>query len=218
MPNETAGKQVVDLVSTTLEELLIALGSGIGKAQAELDRYSIEIQKQILEDPVLSQYGLEATWYQIPKTDLELKIAFAIDKQESPTGNPSPLVAGVQKKPLPRIWAQPINARYTNQFSFDLKGATTLKLSLAAVPPPGTTTVKPTLSEPDVLKAALQHLFKDAEGNPEPRVTMNFNSGTKAWYVVQTAESETGEVLLRTLVKVDDDTGVTTKLKGGPGE
>jgi hypothetical protein len=52
MPNGTTAEQPIELISTTVEELLASLGSGIGRAQAELDRHSIEIQKQILEDPV----------------------------------------------------------------------------------------------------------------------------------------------------------------------
>jgi hypothetical protein len=215
MPNETTGEQVAEIISTPLEELIVALGSGIGRAQSELDRHSIEIQKQILEDPVLSQYGLEATWYQIPKTDLELKIALAIDKQYStPTEQPM-LIAGVPRKPLPKLWAQPVNARYANLFSFDVQLATTVKLSVVTVPPPGSETGRPTLSESEVLADALPYLFKDDSGNPQPRVTVNFNSGARAWYIIQTSESD-DTVQLRALVKVDDETGNVTKHTGGP--
>lgn len=215
MPNDTTN-QITEVLSTTIEELLTALGSGIGRAQSELDRHSIEIQKQMLEDPVLSQYGLEATWYQIPKTDLELKIALAIEKQEPAAGEKPKLIAGLPLKPLPRLWAQPVNARYTNQFSFDVQAATTLKLSVVTVPPPGSTTGKPALTESGALAAAAPHLFKDASGNPEPRVTVNFNGGARAWYVIQTSESD-DTVQLRALVKVDDETGAVTKHTGGPG-
>jgi len=214
MPNGTPAQQIADLISTPLEELLVALGSGIGRAQAELDRHSIEIQKLILEDPVLSQYGLEATWYQIPKTELELKIAVALE-QPAPKAEPS-RVAGVIKKPLPRLWAQPVNARYTNQFSYDIQAASTVKLSVVAVPPPGAAALAPALTEEAALAAALPHLFTDAQGRPEPRVTLNFNGGARAWYVVQTAEQD-GTVILRALVKVDDETGRVLEHRGGPG-
>jgi hypothetical protein len=211
MTNDTTAQQVADLLSTPMEQMLVALGAGIGQAQVELDRHSIEIQKQILEDPLLSQYGLEATWYQIPKTDLELKIAIAMEKQEQ-----SVPIGGVKPKPVLRIWAQPMNARYTNQFSFDLQAASTLKLSVVAVPPPGVASSKPNLEESEALQAAKSHLFLDSQGNLEPRVSVNFNGGARAWYIIQTSEKE-DEVATRAFVKVDDDTGNVVKFTGGPG-
>ncbi|MEJ5328874.1 MAG: hypothetical protein WHT07_01820 [Desulfobaccales bacterium] len=214
MPNGTPAQQIADLISTPLEELLVALGSGIGRAQAELDRHSIEIQKLILEDPVLSQYGLEATWYQIPRTELELKIAVALE-HPSPKAEP-PRVGGVIRKPLPRLYAQPVNARYTNQFSYDIQAASTVKLAVVAVPPPGVAAATPALTEEAALAAALPYLFKDAQGKPEPRVTVNFNGGARTWYIVQTAEKD-GAVTLRALVKVDDLTAQVLERRGGPG-
>jgi len=205
MPNGNTTEQARELISTTVEELLASLGSGIGRAQAELDRRSIEIQKLILEDPVLSQYGLEATWYQIPTTELELKIALVIED-----------VKTAEKKALPRMWAQPVNARYKNQFSFDFQAASTIKLSVVAVPPPGTGTDRPALDESSVLSSALPYLYQDEGGNPQPRVTVNFNRSERAWYIVQSSEID-DIVTLRSLVKVDDETGAVTKHAGGPG-
>ena len=217
MPNGTTVEQPIELISTTVEELLASLGSGIGRAQAELDRHSIEIQKQILEDPVLSQYGLEATWYQIPTTELERKIALVIESTKASTQNPSLMPSGQEKRPLPECGPEPVNARYKNQFSFDFQAASTIKLSVVAVPPPSSGTSRPNLDESAVMAASMPYLFKDEEGNPEPRVTVNFNSGAHAWYIVQSSES--GDVVqLRALVRVDDETSVVTKRTGGPGE
>ena len=216
MSNGSTAQKVADLLSTPMEQLLVALGAGIGQAQKELDRHSIEIQKQILEDPVLSQYGLEATWYQIPKTDLELKIAIAMEQPETPPPDRPVLVGGVKQKALVRLWAQPVNARYTNQFSFELQAASTLKLSVVAVPPPGVASIKPNLEESAALAAAKPHLFLDSNGNPEPRISVNFNGGARAWYIVQTSESG-DEVTTRAFVKIDDDTGNVIKFTGGPG-
>src|SRR2546430_5151587 len=101
-------QQVAELLSVPLEQLLSALGRGIGEAQSALDRHSIEIQHLIDTDPVLGQYGLQATWYQIPSTELDLRIAIAVEQPAAPAG-PAP----------PRLWAQPVNARYANQFGYD---------------------------------------------------------------------------------------------------
>ena len=43
MPNGDAADRIADLLSAPLEELLVSLGRGIGRSQAELDRHAIEI-------------------------------------------------------------------------------------------------------------------------------------------------------------------------------
>jgi hypothetical protein len=214
MPNGTA-EHIADLISTPLEELLVALGSGIGRSQAALDRHSIEIQRLIAEDPVLAQYGLEATWYQIPTTQLELKIAVAMEEPAAQPPTQPPIVEGFLRR-LPRIWAQPVNARYTNQFAYDIQAASTVTLSVVAVPPPGAATaVRPTKDEAEVLSLATPHLFVDASGTPTPRITINFNPGARAWFVVQTDETQDPPTL-RSLVRIDDATGAVLGHTGGP--
>jgi hypothetical protein len=216
MPDGDAAERIADLLSAPLEELLVALGSGIGRSQAEMDRHSIEIQRLIDEDPVLSQYGLEATWYQIPTTELELKVAVAMEQEEQEGPTPAAPIPGQLLRAAPKLWLQPVNARYTNQFSYDVQAASTVKLSVVAVPPPGSATAtRPVLTSEQALGAAGPHLFKEADGTPSPRVTINFNPGARAWYVVQTSETD-DVVELRALVKVDDETGEVLKHTGGP--
>jgi hypothetical protein len=222
MPNGEA-QRIAELISTPLEELIASLGAGIGRSQSELDRHSLEIQRLIDEDPVLSRYGLEATWYQIPTTDLELKIAVTMQAQtrpavpEAPSGRPTvetELRAGRILPKLPRLWIQPVNARFQNQFSYDTQAASTVKLSIVAVPPSGEAAAgRPTRTEAEVLEAARPHLMADAAGNLTPRVTVNFNPGAGAWYVLQTSEADDA-VTLERLVKVDDETLAVLKHEG----
>jgi hypothetical protein len=214
-----ATQPLAEQLSTPLEEVLVALGSGIGRCQKELDRHSIETQRLIDEDPVLAQYGLEATWYQIPSTELELKVAIALEQTTTPEDGgtltvPAPIPGGL--RPVPRIWLQPINPRVQNQFSYDVNAASTITLSVVAVPPPGSAAGgSPRMSRDEVLAIAQPRLFSQ-DALPQPsRVTVNFNAGARAWYVVQTVEAEE-RVTLRALVKVDDDTGAIVRAEGGP--
>jgi hypothetical protein len=214
-------QDVAELLSAPLEELIVALGSGIGRSQAELDRHSIETQRRIDEDPVLSQFGLQATWYQMPSTEMELRVAFAMERQttEETTGGPLPapgipprgIVAGRAVPPVPRLWAQPVNARYVNLFAFDVQAASTVRLTVVPVPPPGTATATPArMTEAEVLAAARKFLQADAAGEPAGRVTINFNPGARAWFVVQTQE-QADQVDTLAVVKIDDDTGAILK-------
>src|SRR6266545_2880788 len=208
-----AAAELAELLSAPLEELIVSLGSGIGRAQAELDRHSIEIQEQIDEHPTLSQYGLEATWYQIPSTQLELRLAIAMQRTagavEEPPAPTRSLIGPAAELPplarqLPRLWVSPVNPRYQNQFSYNVNAASTVTLTIVPVPPPGrAAAATPNMTSDQALAAATPYLFTQNDV-PTDRVTVNFNPGARAWYVVQTRETETGTEL-RSLVKIDDE-------------
>jgi hypothetical protein len=214
MPNGPAA-EVAELLSVPLEQLVTALGRGIGEAQSALDLHSIDIQRQIDEDPVLAQYGLQATWYQIPSTQLELKVAVAAQEPPRPAGAPpGPVIhriGGVERPALPRIWAQPVNARYRNQFGYDVTAASTVSLTVVPVPPPNQAAAgRPTRTTEEALAIADPDLAKDPAGQPIGRVTVNYNPGARSWYVLQTQETDDTTTLLR-LVRIDDETGTVTK-------
>ena len=68
--------------------MIAALGRGISDAQSALDQNSIATQEAIDSNPTLSQYGLKATWYQMPRVDLQLKIAISVVSQTTDEGPP----------------------------------------------------------------------------------------------------------------------------------
>jgi hypothetical protein len=215
--------QIAEILSAPLEELIVSLGSGVGRAQAELDRHSISTQERILGDPMLAQFGVEATWFQIPNTELELKIAVDLENlaaAETPTGPELPLLEPPTGFPriVPRLWALPVNPRVQNQFGFDVNAATTVKLSIVAVPPPAgaTPSAPPTSTIEQVLEKARPRLFPaDVSRAPDQRLTINFNPGARAWFVVQTDETQTPP-RLRSFVKIDDANLAVLETSGGP--
>jgi hypothetical protein len=218
MPN---GAQLADLISVPMEELLVAVGAGIGRAQSEMNRYSIQTQQEIDEDPVLGQHGLQATWYQIPTTDLELRVAVTMESARRPPEVPPPLVGGIRRPMLPTPILQPINAKYRNLFSYDVEASSVLKLTFAAVPPPGpAAAVRPVLTADEALERARKHLVPrdDLSAPPAHRVGVNFNPGARAWFVLQTRETSEGVVELVSLVKLDDQTGDVLRHETGPGQ
>jgi hypothetical protein len=124
---------VTEQFSALFEEFITALGRGVAQAQAELDRSSIAIQEAIDADPVLSQHGVQATWYQMPRSDLEIKVALAFQGAEQ-VGGPARAAIPAAVRP-PRIFIQPVNARYQNQFRYDATAASTLRVTIVPVPP-----------------------------------------------------------------------------------
>jgi len=211
-------RQIADLLSAPMEEVIAALGTGIARAQRELDRYAIDAQREIDQDPVLSEAGLQATFYQIPRAELELTISIAMEenKKTPPTLQPAALspAAALQVSQfanIRQIHLQPVNATYTNQFNFDANASSKIKLSIVPVPPPAAeTAVSPRLNQDEVLKIAQPNLTQEANA----RVSINFNGRGRVWVVLQyRLEGDTTRRLA--LVVIDDTTGTIIKSEQG---
>src|SRR5215475_9999813 len=115
----------VETFSAPIESLIIALGQGVADAQKALDNNSIAVQQSIDTDPVLSQYGLQATWYQFPTVNMQIKMSMSITQdnqsQNTPNVGGSPLLLNPARF---RIIAQPLSASFQNQFNYDASTAT----------------------------------------------------------------------------------------------
>jgi hypothetical protein len=195
----------LDLLSSPMQAVITALGVGIAQAQRELDRYAIETQREINEDPLLSEYGLRATWYQMPRTDLELTTAIAMEEQTDIEG---PEV--LRPYGLRQIHLQPINAFYANQFDYDVQASSKIKLAIVPVPPPAAEeAVVPRRDRADVIDIARPHLVTEDDGTTlraDSRLAVNFNGQARVWFVVQYI-LEDDQFRRLALVTVDDDTG-----------
>ncbi len=116
MANGTT-QRVADLLSAPMEAVITALGVGIARAQRELDRNAIATQREIDEDPALAELGLQATWYQMPRVELELTMAIAMEEKAPAKAttaaaiNPGLISAGaLANSRLAQLHIQPVNA------------------------------------------------------------------------------------------------------------
>jgi hypothetical protein len=216
----------VETFSAPIENLIIALGQGIATAQKALDSNSIATQQSIDTDPVLSQYGLQATWYQFPTVSMQIKMSMTITQDQTQQNSPS--VAGSNSPSVAsstlltpgrfRIIAQPLSASFQNQFNYDATAATEIDLTLVPVPPPKTgdqVTTPPQMTPAQVQTVALasgapfvttknaQGATVDAQGNVYVILT-NFNATARVWYVIQYAPSNAS--IPAVVVAVDDAT------------
>jgi hypothetical protein len=203
-------RRVTDLLSAPIEQVIAALGSGIARAQRELDQFAIATQREIDQDPILSEYGLQATFYQIPRAELDLTIAIAMEEEPRTraTGATSELPSQITRLPrLKQLYLQPINAAYINQFSFDVQASSKIKLTVVPVPPPtADTSVNPNLSQERVLEIARPNLVS----GENLRLSVNFNAQARLWFVMQYRIA--GDTTTRlALVVIDDATGSIVK-------
>jgi hypothetical protein len=212
--------QIAELLSAPMEAVIIALGTGIAKAQQELDRYAIQTQREIDEDPFLSENGLQATFYQIPHAELELTMAIAMEDAQPPATNVAPSLAVnplaaqiLQPYRLKQLYFQPVNARYTNHFSYDVNASSKLKLTIVPVPPAASDSTNPLLSRDAVVAKAMPLLVKEGKTDNLPadaRLSVNFNGRTRSWFVLE-YRMQNNEISRMALVVVDDVTGTVVK-------
>jgi hypothetical protein len=203
----------IEQLAATLEDLIIAVGRGIGDAQTELDRSSVALQKAIDADPELSTHGLQATWYQMPRVDLDIRVAVSFQKPRSPATAP----AGRPQftRAAPAVLVYPVNVRFQSQFAFDPSAASTLRVSIVPVPPRVSEAqqVPPRRTADEVTRLAAPYLELQA-GTTSPRagtrVVANFNTAARVWYVVQFVESQ-GVTTTVATVEVSDETGAAIR-------
>jgi hypothetical protein len=212
----------VETFAAPIEGLIIALGQGLAQAQQGLDQNSIKTQEMIDTDPVLSQYGLQATWYQFPSVNMQLKMSLSIsqDQTSTPAASPGlPIAAALGQL---RIIAQPLSASFQTHFNYDAQAATQINITVVPVPPPKTgnqVSTPPAMTQAQVQAAALASpapfvTTKDGQGNKIPAIVdglgnslsliINFNGAARVWYVLQYAPSNAA--INPVVVAVDDAT------------
>ena len=207
-----------EVFSAPIEGVILALGKGVSQAQAELDRNSVAAQQTIDADPVLSQYGIQATWYQMPRVDLQLRLALTVAEEGPATAQAVPHTRLATLAPgVLRLIAQPVSAAYQNHFNYSADASSLITLSIVPVPPPRAgdpVTVLPRMTEPEALAAALASpagfvTVVDSAGNTVPAPTLrcdvNFNAAARTWYVLQYDPG--APTAKATVAAVDDATG-----------
>ena len=204
--------RISELLSTPMEAAIVGLAVGIARAQTELDRHSIQLQREIDEDPELTELGLHATWYQMPRAELELTMTITLEEDRTPQASPS--LAGPTRastflaaNQLKAIRLTPVNAFYKNQFDYDVTASSKLNLTFVPVPPPVGDKVAPALmARDDVVKIAEPNLKNETD----TRLSVNFNGAARLWFVLE-YRLEGDAVVRRALVVVDDETGNVIK-------
>lgn len=214
MPTDPATK-ASEVFSAPIQGVIAALGRGIAEAQTALDRGSVQAQDEIDADPQLASLGMQATWYQLPRVELELKLALSMSDVPSPQ---TPRAAAISRgvfKPV-KLIAQPVSASYQNRFNYDVQAASTIKLTVVPVPPPaaGGQAVAPARLSPEEVQAlalkssaGFKTVTQAGQAVPDPklRFDVNFNGAARVWYVLQYDPAD--PTIQAIVVAIDDVTG-----------
>lgn len=120
--------QIEDVLVHPLEEILTRIGQGVANAQRALDLNSIATQTLLSSDPVLKEYGLEATWYHMPEVVLEMKMTLTLRREDQVKDNK------VVLRKL-RMYAAPFNSSYQNMFNTEVSGVSQIRAKIVSIPP-----------------------------------------------------------------------------------
>jgi hypothetical protein len=122
--------EIEEVLVRPLGEVLARVGEGVAQAQRAMDLASIATQTLIDNDPVLSEYGLQATWYHMPEVTLELKMSLAMKRETRTDASGRVLVSKL------RLLAAPYNAKLQNTLGLDVQGTSVVKARIVSIPPP----------------------------------------------------------------------------------
>jgi hypothetical protein len=125
MPDE-----IEEVLLRPLGDVLAKVGEGVAQAQRAMDLNSLATQTLIDNDPVLSEYGLQATWYHMPEVTLELKMSLTL-KRETRTD-----ASGRVRLSKLSMLAAPHNAKVQNTLGLDVQGTSTVKARIVSIPAP----------------------------------------------------------------------------------
>ncbi|HET7379736.1 MAG TPA: hypothetical protein VFJ24_06830 [Gaiellales bacterium] len=207
--------------SATLDSVIGAIVNGVASAQAAIDRNSLASQQAIDANPELAGKDLQAPWYQLARTDVQLKLAFTVAEaagaqaQPATAAAPAAIPATPIASPAMRLIAQPVSAAYQNHFNFNAQASSTVTLSLAPVPPPqppSGAVATPQLTQEEVQALALQSdagfaTQRGPKGTRVPsaklRFGMQYNPSARIHYVHQ---YKPGELETAAVAAIDDVT------------
>jgi len=125
---EHVPSQIDDVLISPLERVISRIGQGLADAQRAMDLNSIALQSQIENDPALRESGIEATWYHMPETEVELKLALNFRREDKVKNNKF-----ISRKF--RMYGAPLNAVYQNAFRSEVSGSSQIKFKIVSIPP-----------------------------------------------------------------------------------
>lgn len=134
-----ANEVIKSLEQSPLSTMVKNLGTAIAEAQFRMDQTAVQIAKLMSskDPPVeiggnefsLLELGFTPTFYQLTEASIEAKIAFSSAETKE-------FSIGVQAGVNVGFFAASVNASYSQKYSFEASGSSSITARLVSVPPP----------------------------------------------------------------------------------
>lgn len=144
---------VQDAVASPLGSIIASVGEGVAAAQNALDEGSIAAVLDIYSEgddeklAFLREIGYRPTFYTIPETTGEIKVALRLGQTAGVKRNPIKKVtssavgvnlarAGLNVGSIPKMYASTVDANYANRYGFSSDISATITFKILPVPAP----------------------------------------------------------------------------------
>lgn len=130
-------KDLTDVVSAPLGDLIAEVGKGVADAQYAMDKQTLALLEDIYAKDetyaeLLRSMGYRPNWYQIPEAEAEIQLALSVTGSFSNNDQRQ----GRSAKNQLQMYAAPMNATYSNSFDYEMTASSTLKMKIVPVPEP----------------------------------------------------------------------------------
>ena len=137
-----------ELTNAPLPQIIERLGAGIAEAQAQLDKTSMALALQLGdregngvdiggERKSLLELGFAPTFYQFTEATIEARVTYSMATSSEFGISVGAAVGGAYGFVM---FAASVNVSYSNKYSFESTGASSVTAKLKALPPPGVLT------------------------------------------------------------------------------
>ncbi|MEQ6889436.1 PASTA domain-containing protein [Halomonas sp. CS7] len=161
-----------DTTAAPLGQIIASVGQGVAQAQRALDEQALAQLEALYRDSdeamaLLRRSGWQPTFYTLPETEGEVKVALSLSGsvsgkgQATRPGSSSPGRAGASRI---AIYAAPVDAGYQNRFGYQATIGASLRFRIVPVPPPAGVEELPIVAVPQLIgmaSAAAQELLAE---------------------------------------------------------
>ncbi|MFG6160178.1 PASTA domain-containing protein [Halomonas sp. 1390] len=187
-----------DTTAAPLGQIIASVGQGVAQAQRALDEQALAQLQALYRDndeamTLLRQSGWQPTFYTLPETEGEVKVALSLSGNAQATRSAS---ASLGRPGASRIalYAAPVDAGYQNRFGYQATIGASLRFRIVPVPPPPEVEEMPIVAVPRLIslpREAAQELLA------EFRLEMEVDPSGASSGTVLTQAPSPGEVLRR---------------------
>lgn len=133
-----------DTTAAPLGQIIASVGQGVAQAQRALDEQALAQLEALYRDSdeamaLLRRSGWQPTFYTLPETEGEVKVALSLSGSISGKGQATrPASSSLGRAGASRIalYAAPVDAGYQNRFGYQATIGASLRFRIVPVPPP----------------------------------------------------------------------------------
>jgi len=132
---------IQDTVSAPLGDIIASVGQGVADAQAALDQGSLEQTLRLYQAgddktmQMLKDIGYQPTFYTIPEAEGDITVAMKMELTSTENTGSTANTLNPRKSKI-RMYATPVDAGYSNRYSYTAEIQARIRFKIVPIPPP----------------------------------------------------------------------------------